>query len=472
MKKLTALVLKSFIGPFILTFCISMFVLLMQFLWKYIDDLVGKGLDWLTIAELIFFTSATLVPLALPLAILVSSIMTYGNMAEHFEIVAAKSAGVSLQRLMRPLFIVAAVVSALAFYFSNYVLPVANLKMGSLLYDVRQQKPALYIREGIFYNGIDGYSIRAGRKSPDGKKIYNVMVYDHTRGNGNNKVILADSGIMSSTNDQKYLLVTLFSGNSYEEENKRKGKYDTHPLTRVAFKSQLIRFDLSTFKLSRTNEDLFKDNWQMLNFRQLTYAIDSLNKKFNQRKTDMIKESKIYLSILRDSNDIKTIPSSVTAEDPVLIKGNVSINAVMETALSSARNLKTYYENNADELDSKQSNITRFTIEWHRKFTLSIACFILFLIGAPLGAIIRKGGLGMPIVVSIIFFLFFHIASITGEKFAKEGVIYPNEGMWIAPLILLPIGIFLTYKATKDSALFDMDAYLNFFKKLKRKKAV
>lgn len=449
-----------------------MFVLLMQFLWKYIDDLVGKGLDWLTIAELIFFTSATLVPLALPLAILVSSIMTYGNMAEHFEIVAAKSAGVSLQRLMRPLFIVAAVVSALAFYFSNYVLPVANLKMGSLLYDVRQQKPALYIREGIFYNGIDGYSIRAGRKSPDGKKIYNVMVYDHTRGNGNNKVILADSGIMSSTNDQKYLLVTLFSGNSYEEENKRKGKYDTHPLTRVAFKSQLIRFDLSTFKLSRTNEDLFKDNWQMLNFRQLTYAIDSLNKKFNQRKTDMIKESKIYLSILRDSNDIKTIPSSVTAEDPVLIKGNVSINAVMETALSSARNLKTYYENNADELDSKQSNITRFTIEWHRKFTLSIACFILFLIGAPLGAIIRKGGLGMPIVVSIIFFLFFHIASITGEKFAKEGVIYPNEGMWIAPLILLPIGIFLTYKATKDSALFDMDAYLNFFKKLKRKKAV
>jgi lipopolysaccharide export system permease protein len=447
-----------------------MFVLLMQFLWKYIDDLVGKGLDWFTIAELIFYTSATLVPLALPLAILVSSIMTYGNMAEHFEIVAAKSAGVSLQRLMRPLFIVAAVVSALAFYFSNYVLPVANLKMGSLLYDVRQQKPSLYIREGVFYNGIDGYSIRIGKKEPDGKKIHNVMIYDHTRGNGNNKVILADSGIMAATSDQKVLLVTLFSGNSYEEENKRKGNYDTHPLTRVAFKSQLIRFDLSTFKLTRTNEELFKDNWQMLNFRQLTYAIDSLNRKFTERKTEMAGDSKSYFSMWRDSGLIKNIPSSIKAENPTAISGNVSVNAVTETALSTARNLKTYLANNADELDSKQSNITRFTIEWHRKFTLSIACFILFLIGAPLGAIIRKGGLGMPIVVSIIFFLFFHITSITGEKFSKEGVILPSEGMWIAPLILLPVGILLTYKATKDSALFDIDAYLNFLRKLQRKK--
>ncbi|MEP7169048.1 MAG: LptF/LptG family permease, partial [Bacteroidota bacterium] len=388
------------------------------------------------------------------------------------EIVAAKSAGVSLQRLMRPLFIVAAFVSALAFYFSNYVLPVANLKMGSLLYDVRQQKPALYIREGIFYSGIDGYSIRVSRKSPDGKKIFNVMIYDHTKGNGNNKVILADSGIMASTNDQKYLLVTLFSGNSYEEENKRKRNYDTRPLTRVAFKSQLIRFDLSTFKLTRTNEELFKDNWQMLNFRQLTYAIDSLNKKFNQRKTEMVKDSRFYFSMLRDSNVIKNISPAIKAEDPAITNGKVSVNSVMETALSSARNLKTYFENNADELDSKQTNITRFTIEWHRKFTLSIACFILFLIGAPLGAIIRKGGLGMPLVVSIIFFLFFHVTSITGEKFSKEGIIPPNEGMWIAPLVLLPIGIFLTYKATKDSALFDTDAYLNFFRKLKKKKAV
>jgi lipopolysaccharide export system permease protein len=277
---------------------------------------------------------------------------------------------------------------------------------------------------------------------------------------------------MASTNDQKYLLVTLFSGNSYEEENRRKGNYDTHPMTRVTFKSQLIRFDLSTFKLSRTNEDLFKDNWQMLNFRQLTYAIDSLNKKFNQRKSEMVGDSKLYFTMLRDSGVLKNIPSSTEMEDPEVMNGKVSVNSVMEIALSAARNLKTYFENNADEIESKKTNITRFTIEWHRKFTLSIACFVLFLIGAPLGAIIRKGGLGMPIVVSIIFFLFFHVTSIIGEKFAKEGVIPPDEGMWIAPLVLLPIGIFLTYKATKDSALLDVDGYLNFFRKLKRKKAV
>jgi lipopolysaccharide export system permease protein len=210
----------------------------------------------------------------------------------------------------------------------------------------------------------------------------------------------------------------------------------------------------------------------MLNFRQLTYAIDSLNRKFDQRQADMIRDSKVYFSMLRDSDMIKNIPSSVIGRDPTQADKNVSLNAVMETALSSARNQKTYFENNAQELDNKQSNITRFTIEWHRKFTLSIACFILFLIGAPLGAIIRKGGLGMPIVVSIIFFLFFHVTSITGEKFAKEGVIFPKEGMWIAPLVLLPIGIILTYKATRDSSLLDMDAYLNFFRKLKRKKAV
>src|SRR6185436_13084461 len=232
-----------------------------------------------------------------------------------------------------------------------------------------------------------------------------------------------------------------------------------HPLTRFAFKSQLIRFDLSTFKLSRTNEDLFKDNWQMLNFRQLTYAIDSLNKKYDQRRADMVRDSKIYFSMLRDSDMIKNIPASVVGRDPAERSKDVSLNAVMETALSSARNQKTYFENNAQELDSKQSNITRFTIEWHRKFTLSIACFILFLIGAPLGAIIRKGGLGLPLVVSILFFLTYHITSITGEKLAKEGTVTAFNGMWLSTFILLPVGIFLIYKATHDSMIFDSETY-------------
>lgn len=455
-----------------MTFCISLFVLLMQFLWKYIDDLVGKGLEWLTIGELIFYTSATLVPLALPLAILVSSIMTYGNMAEHFEIVAAKSAGVSLQRLMRPLFIMALLISALAFYFSNYVLPVANLKMGSLLYDVRQQKPALYIREGIFYNGIDGYSIRVGRKGPDGKQIYNIMIYDHLKGAGNNKVILAESGKMEATPDQKFLLLNLYNGSSYEESGKRDVNYNSHPFTRVYFKSELIRLDLSTFKLSRTNEDLFKDNWQMLNFRQLTSAIDSLQGNLEKRKLQMVMTSNDFIAFRRDSSSLTAIPATVVVTDPGAFKEKARMFSITDHALNSARNSKTFIGNNADELENKERTINRFAIEWHRKFTLSIACFVLFLIGAPLGAIIRKGGFGLPIVISILFFLIFHVMSITGEKFAKEGIILPKEGMWIAPLVLLPVGLFLTYKATQDSALLDMDAYANFFKKIFKEKTV
>lgn len=444
----------------------------MQFLWKYIDDLVGKGLGWFVISELIFYTSVTLVPLALPLAILVSSIMTYGSLAEHFEIVAAKSAGVSLMRLMRPLFIVALLVSVLAFYFSNYVLPVANLKMGSLLYDVRQQKPALYIREGVFYNGIDGYSIRVGKKDEDGQTLRNIMIYDHTSGLNNNKVIVAESGKMETTGDERYLLLTLFNGRSYEEKNNRKKNFDTHPLTRIAFAKEVIRFDLSTFKLSRTNEDLFKDNWQMLNFQQLTKAIDSLDYKYLARKNEMINSNLSNYAFNRDSNEIKnSLSSSAASLNPDTVFSGLTANVVIGNALSSARNIKGFLNNNAEELEAKQRTLTRFKIEWHRKFTLSIACFILFLIGAPLGAIIRKGGLGLPIVISILFFLLFHIASITGEKFAKEGIIFPKEGMWIAPLLLLPIGLFLTYKATRDSALFDMDLYLNFFRKLKKKKA-
>lgn len=470
MKKLTQLVLKSFAGPFVLTFFIAIFVLLMQFLWKYIDDLVGKGLEWYVISELIFYTLVTLVPLALPLAILVSSIMTYGNLAEHFEIVAAKSAGVSLMKLMQPLFIVALFVSVFAFYFSNYILPVANLKMGSLLYDVRQQKPALYIREGVFYNGIDGYSIRIGKKDDDGKTLQNIMIYDHSDGVDNNKVVIAESGKMETTHDGRYLLLTLFNGRSYEEGSNRKKGIDTHPLTRFAFAKEVIRFDLSTFQLSRTNEDLFKDNWQMLNFKQLTHAIDSLEKKYGERKKEMMKSHIGNFSFYNDSVLIKKFISAIVSK-PDTVFPILNENEVVENALSRARYAKELLSNNADELESKQRTITRFKIEWNRKFTLSFACFILFLIGAPLGAIIRKGGLGLPIVISILFFLLFHVTSITGEKFAKEGVILPREGMWVAPLILLPIGLFLTYKATKDSTLFNMDAYLNFFRSFKKKKA-
>jgi lipopolysaccharide export system permease protein len=440
----------------------------MQFLWKYIDDLVGKGLDWIIVFKLMVYVSVTLVPLALPLSLLISSIMTFGNMAEHFELTAFKSAGVSLQKVMRPLVFTAIAISFLAFYFSNYVLPVANLKMNALLYDVRQQKPALLIKEGIFYNGIDGYSIRIGKKDKDGKTIQDVMIYDHSENRGNTKLILAESGKMAMSDDERYLLLTLYKGSSFEELENKPGK-NSKPLMRTEFDQEVVRFDLSSFKMTRTNEQLFKDNYQMLNLRQLSYSSDSIEKKLMERRIQLY--NTILTSISMDTGKIKVIRSTNFSKNnflenlPFDRRGQIASNA-----LYAARNMKSITDDNLMDKEIKSKSLAKHKIEWQRKFTLSFACLILFFIGAPLGAIIRKGGLGMPIVVSIIFFVIYHVISISGEKFAREGVIPPWKGMWLSSFILLPIGIFLTYKATTDSALFDIESYKKLFRLKKRQK--
>jgi lipopolysaccharide export system permease protein len=348
------------------------------------------------------------------------------------------------------------------------MLPYTNLKMGSLLYDVRQQKPALYIREGIFYNGIDGYSMKIGKKGSDNQTLEQVMIYDHTAQKGNTKVVLAESGKMVMSADEKYLIFTLFNGSSYEEQREgRPNERLTNPLLRSKFDSYQIRFDLSTFKLNRTNEDLFKDNYQMLNLKQLESALDSFSVQIANRKAEMKKTVSTYYMTYRDSllKPVNGSSLSITALD------QMTGDPVYESALGQARNVKAYLSSTADEIDAREKLIARFAIEWHRKYTLSIACFILFLIGAPLGAIIRKGGIGAPVVVSVMFFLVFHITSIMGEKFAREGVIEPRIGMWIAPAVLFPVGLFLLMKATRDSALFDVEVYGRFFKRFKIKKS-
>jgi lipopolysaccharide export system permease protein len=467
-KKSTLLVLRSFIGPMVLTFLISLFVLLMQFLWKYIDDLVGKGLDWIIVFKLMVYVSVTLVPLALPLSLLISSIMTFGNMAEHFELTAFKSAGVSLQKVMRPLVFTAIAISFLAFYFSNYVLPVANLKMNALLYDVRQQKPALLIKEGIFYNGIDGYSIRIGKKDKDGKTIQDVMIYDHSENRGNTKLILAESGKMAMSDDERFLLLTLYKGSSFEELENKPGK-NSKPLMRTEFDQEVVRFDLSSFKMTRTNEQLFKDNYQMLNLRQLSYSSDSIEKRLKERRIELF--NTLLTSVSMDTGKTGEIRNTNFSKNnflenlPFDRRGQIASNA-----LYAARNMKSITDDNLMDKEIKSKSLAKHKIEWQRKFTLSFACLILFFIGAPLGAIIRKGGLGMPIVVSIIFFVIYHVISISGEKFAREGVIPPWKGMWLSSFVLLPIGIFLTYKATTDSALFDIESYKKLFRLNKKQK--
>lgn len=467
--------LKSYLGPFVLTFFFSVFVLLMQFLWKYIDDLVGKGLEWHIIAQLLFFTSASLVPLALPLAILLSSIMTMGNVAEHYELAALKASGVSLQRVMRPLVGCAICIAIAAFFFSNYVLPKANLKSLSLLYDVRQQKPALDIKEGVFYGGIDGYTIRIGKKDPDGVGLRNIMIYDHTSNLGNDKVLTAETGRMEVSPNKRYLIITLNNGNSYEEKLNIPTNSLAHPLMRSKFEKQVIKFDLSQFRMTRTNEEMFKDNHQMLNVIQLRQQMDTLRDEFEERKATYVKEMDKTFT-MGNTEQIKA-REKIPAVEVSKLKDDFLSNflfeekqQILQTSIDLARSGQMYINNITQEFSFRNTTIARYEIEWHRKFTLSFACLVLFFIGAPLGAIIKKGGLGLPLVVSVVFFILFHVLSITGEKFAKEGVWPAWKGMWMSPVLILPLGIFLTIKATSDSTLFEVESYKKFFRKFKKKR--
>ena len=471
MKKLDLYMLKSYLGPFIFTFFVALFILLLQFLWKYIDDLVGKGLEWYIIAKLMFYASSTFVPLALPLAVLLSSLMTFGNMGERYELVAMKAAGISLRKSMKPLVILSLIISISAFLFSNYVLPVANLKFGSLLYDVRQQKLAFNINEGIYYNGLDGFVIRVGEKDKDNSTIYDVKIYDHTENQGNTIVTSAKSGNMQLAPDEQSIVFTLFDGYRYTDVTNVAKYRDYRPFEATKFKKQILYFDLGQFQLNRTNEDLFKSHYSMLNIRQLNHSIDSLSEKHVrsherftrnfERRFTFINENDTTLAIAIDTAII-----SDTIIYPVIENFSASNRIeIVNLALRDARTAKENIISFSKELKSRKTVLTKHEVVWHQKFQLSIACFIFFFIGAPLGAIIRKGGLGLPVVVSVIFFVIYHVISMTGEKAAKTGEWNVEIGMWLSTLIVLPLGLFLTYKATTDAQLMDTESWSKFFKK-------
>lgn len=474
MKTLHKFILKSYVGPFVMTFFIAMFVFFMMFIFKYIDDFVGKGLGVKVLSELFFYFSLTTIPMALPLAILLSSLMTFGNLGEHFELTALKSSGLSLQKIMRPLIVSTVCLSIAAFYFSNNILPITNLKTYSLLYDVRESKPALLFKEGVFNNSIDGLSIRVAKKDKDGQTLRDILIYDHREMKGNNIVLYAQSGKMEETTDKMYLVLTLKDGVSYKEIADNAKDAQTHPLIRDKFEQRTIRLDLSEFKMSRTKEELFQTNAQMLTLKQLQNAVDSIKIKNEKRKIDFGQQLKqTYYSksgaYLSKADSIKT---QSTGNDYFAAASKQQQLNIIETATNSARSAKAYTESVSTDYENEEYSVIRYDVEWHRKFTLSIACIVLFFIGAPLGAIIRKGGLGMPVVVSVIFFIIFHILSITGEKLAKEEAIPPYQGMWMATVILLPIGIFLTYKATSDSSIFDSNAYTEAIKNIFIRKKV
>jgi len=477
MKRIYWLIIKSYVGPLVMTFFISLFILLMQFLWKYIDDLVGKGLEWYIITELLFYASSTFVPLALPLAILLSSIMSFGNLGEHYELVAMKSAGISLRQIMFPLVITSVILSLFTFYFSNNILPVTNLKFKSLLYDVRKKKLAINIKEGVFYDDMENFVIKIGKKDSDGKTIYDVKIWDHSDKKGNINVTVADSGIMESTPEGRYLIFSLFNGHNYEEMVNQKRHYYNRPFQRTSFKEQIKIFNLSEFKLTRTNEELFKNNYQMLNIRQLNFTIDSLNNSLEERKVNFADN---YIRNYRYQNRLenaKEVPDTVEVLPEFLDNFDKATKMrLISGALGSARNLKKTLKYYVDDFDNKKLYINKHKVVWHQKFTLAFACLILFFIGAPLGAIIRKGGLGLPVVVSVLIFVIYHIISMIGEKSAKQDAMNVAAGMWLSSVIILPLGIYLSYKATIDAPIMDREIWnkifdkLAIFKKLRKKK--
>jgi lipopolysaccharide export system permease protein len=465
-KKLDTLIIKAFIGPFFATFFIALFVLVMQFFWLYIDDLVGKGLDIGTLAHLTGLVAINWVPLALPLALLLSSIMTFGNLGESFELVAIKSAGIPLLRFMQPLFIVSVFIAGISFLFANNIMPIAALKLNTLKYDIIVAKPAFDIKEGVFYDKIEGYVIKIGKKSKDGNTIKNVIIYERNYGLQDYSLV-AESGVMKVASGNK-LEFDLRNGWRYEEKGNR--LTTNTEFTRIGFKEYKKILDLSSFQMNKTSDSAFRDNYKMLSVRQLGKTIDSLKNTESLYEKRSQNEVSVYFTFPRYSDtglvkiDPKSLPPVKSINDIIPDSARATVK---DRTLIQVNSVKSNIDLIASDYETKQKDIIYHEIELQRKFTLAVACIVLFLIGAPLGSIIRKGGLGTPLVFAVIFFVIFHLLNTFGEKFVKSGVMSPFSGMWLSTGILIPISFFLTYKAMKDSQLFNQEYYYRSFKRLR-----
>jgi lipopolysaccharide export system permease protein len=467
LKKLYKLVIGTFIGPFIITFAVVLFIFLMQFVWKWVDDFMGKGLEMSIILELLLYASANLVNVCLPLAILLSSIMTFGNLAEHFELVALKSSGVSLHRIMFPLTLFVIMLTFGAFYFANNVAPVATLKFKTLLWDITQAKPSIELRDGVFYNGMEGYSIRVTDNDKATGNLNDMLIYDHSKKDKANKtVIRAERGRMEQTDDKRFLILTLYNGYTYDESDAQGDGKSGFPMVQNRFEKDVLRIDVSNFLLSRSDEDQWKNHMQMLTMGQLLESIDSLSLDLGNRKREYNSYLNRSFHLLNDSNktDFATIPIMLGYYDSLNYQMK---RRAVNIALNIAQNSKNYVSSTKQELFHRKMYINRHYNEWHRKITLPFACLVFFFIGAPLGAIIKKGGIGLPVVISVLFFLVFHVVSMTGEKMAKTGVLDPFTGMWLSTFVLFPISVFLTYRASKDAMVFEPGTFDRLFAKLK-----
>ncbi|WP_102409314.1 LptF/LptG family permease [Parabacteroides bouchesdurhonensis] len=471
--------LQTFLPLFLMTFGICLFIVLMQFLWRYIDDMVGKGLGVPVLAEMFLYAALFLVPMALPLAILLASLMTFGNLGERLELLAMKSAGVSLIRIMKPLIITISFICVGAFYFQNNVMPVVQVKLYTLLYSMRQKSPELDIPEGTFYKDIPNFNVYVRQKDNATGLLKDMMIYDFSEGFNNARVILADSGRLKTSANKLFLILSLYNGESFEnlknQTTTAKSKAAI-PYRRESFKTKdiLIEFDAN---FNRTDE-LFMQNQSMgKKLNDLQTSIDSMTVRLDSIKN--INSKAIYDNSYKKS--LNTNPSQIAnekkeeKEEPVIIMNFDSLYqaqtpsskaSLLARARSSIESTKSEYYFKAATIGDEAYKLRRHITDWHKKFTLSFACLVFFFIGAPLGAIIRKGGLGVPVIISVILFIFYYIIDNIGFKMARDGIWQAWEGMWLSSAVLAPLGIFLTYKAVNDSVILNADTYLNALKNL------
>lgn len=531
MKKVDYLLITSFIPPFFVTFFIALFVLIMQTLWLYIDQIMGKGADFFTLVEMIFYMSVSLIPMALPLATLISSIMVLGNLAERYELVSLKSAGVPLLRVMRPLMVLTMGVSVFSFLCSNNFIPVSNLKFKSRLHDIKQQKPTFSIEEKVFNDDFNDFVIRVGEKAADGRGIKDILIYDQKKTkDGKISQTFAREGEMFTTDDKRFFIMSLHDGTQYEEPvpegstrpNSSDGKGARYPFIRTHFEKWDKVFDLSEFEIQWTDQDLFKSHHTMLTSSQLAEAIDSIDNQIERRQTGM--QEYVWRYILQDREAglgyVKGDTTEVVAEanklegsdgslDSLAWKqdvgelavgkedssstGEVKDRLVVKDSLPSegspntfidrfpqqkqdqmirrakvtARSILAQAENTNRILSKTFEKRAKHEFELHFKFSMAIICFIFLFIGAPMGAIIRKGGFGYPILISILFFMLFIVMNIAFKNISEKGVLDPALAAWLPSIVLFPIGIFLTIKAMNDSKLFNVDQYIQFFQRVK-----
>lgn len=556
MKKLDKFIISSFVGPFLLTFVVVVFILLTQYMLKYFDDFVGKDLGLEVFSELIMYFSINMTPVALPLAVLLSSLMTFGTMGEHFELTAIKGAGISLIRALKPLFFFVMLISILGFLSNNYIVPKANLKAYSLLYDIKQKKPALDIREGVFYGGIPQYEIKVNKKYPDGETLKEIIIYDHRNGLGNKEVILADSGKMYTINNDRYLMLELFNGNRYSESNipgTGGGSYGGNPrFTRNSFDETKLVFSLASFDLQRTKEEYFASHRRMKTMQELSHAVDSLEgeqmaieyQAFNSSPTfysyhlrydslmpaglekqinRMVQEDTAKLAMeeevsedsLERPEDIRTSRASssisdltssarvrlvrrvqeekqdnlqntsspkkakqkfiVSEADTSLIRSlednitETEYSSAVAKALNQSKTIHNTLQINASKMHKLEREINKDLYESRKKVAQAISCLIMFLIGAPLGAIIKRGGLGVPVLISICFFIAFYVLTEISRKWADDLLMHADLAVWFPNMILMPFGILFMLQARLDTRLLEPDFYKVWVDKLRKR---